>query len=186
MQRRGQPLTLSDGADFALEGRGQNVTECHDPWPATLPAMVLALVLAASGVTLFSGPELIHQPTHALKQHLVELDDELFVLKQSLSATSGDVFLKSTGDAAPFVALAGVPSLLLGLLLRESSTYRGSPVIETGVIVAGVLLGSAVVAALVYAVARMISHGFDVAQWTARERKLSEYRPQIVSALNPT
>ncbi len=147
-------------------------------------AMVLALVLAASGVSLLPGTELTVQPRRTLKAHLVEVDDELFILRQSLSATGADVFGKATVEAAPFVGLAGLPALLIGLLLRDSSTYRGTPIIETGVIVSTVLFGTAIVATLAYALARVISHGFDAAQWTAREKMLTAYRPLVLSALN--
>lgn len=112
------------------------------------------------------------------------MDDELFILRQSLSATSAAVFGKATGEAAPFVGLAGLPALLIGVLLRGSSTYRGAPIIEAGVIASTVLFGTAIVATLAYAVARVVSHGFDAARWTAREKKLTAYRPLVLSALN--
>lgn len=146
--------------------------------------MVLALVLAASGVSLFTADELPQQPQRTLKAHLVELDRELYVLEQSLALTPGDIFLKASGESAPLVALAGAPALAIGFLLRPTSGISGAgPVVQTGVIAATALLGTAVLAAIVYGVTRMIMHGFDLTEWGARQRKLNDYRPRVVSAL---
>ena len=93
------------------------------------------------------------------------------------------MFLKASGESAPFVAFAGGPALLLGFLLRPTSGVSGSgPVVETGAIVAAALLGTAVLAAIVYGVVRVFMHAFDVAEWGARQRHLNDYRPNVVSA----
>jgi hypothetical protein len=146
--------------------------------------MLLALVLTASGVSLLRGDELAQKPQPALKAHLLELDGELDLLRQSLALTGGDVFLKASSDAAPFVALAGVPALLLGFVVRPSNGTSGAgPVVHTGAIIAGVLLGTAVLSVIFYGVGRMIMHAFDLADWGAREKNLTAYRPRVVSAL---
>jgi hypothetical protein len=146
--------------------------------------MLLALVLAASGVSLFTPEELAQKPRPSLKAHLLELDGELYLLEQSLSITGGDIFLKSSGEAAPWVALAGAPALAIGFLLQPTSGTSGQgPVVQTGVIVATALLGTALLAAIVYGVTKMLLHSIDLGEWGARQKALFEYRPRVVNAL---
>lgn len=147
--------------------------------------MLLALVLAASSVSLFTDAELAQKSQPTLKAHLVDVDGELYVLEQNLAITRGDIFLKASGESAPFVALAGLPALAIGFLLQPTQGISGQgPVIQTGVIIATALLGAALLSAIAYGVVRMIMHGFDLADWGARQKRLNEYRPSVVSALS--
>jgi hypothetical protein len=146
--------------------------------------MLLALILAASGVSLFTPEELALKPKPTLKAHLLELDGELYVLEQSLSITGADIFLKASGEAAPWVAFAGAPALAIGFLLQPTSgTSSSGPVVQTGVIVATALLGAAVIGAIVYGVIKLMLHSIDLGEWGARQQALLEYRPRVMRAL---